>query len=241
MTQRKGRASSMTSNDNSSAHSSSEYDQAVIKTIPFYRQFHLETIDLIRTLQPDVSLWLDTGCGTGALPEQAVPLFPRTRFLLADPSQSMLDQAKARLAGFPQERIVYVGAVGSEDLSEVVSERPQVISAIQCHHYGDRESRRRATHACHQVLASHGVYVTFENIRPATPEGVEYGLERWLRFQAVAGRSADVVAEHRRRFDHDYFPITVAEHLELLRDTGFRTVELFWLSQMQAGFYAIKG
>ncbi|MGD0231966.1 MAG: hypothetical protein ABSC19_16690 [Syntrophorhabdales bacterium] len=46
--------------------------------------------------------------------------------------------------------------------------------------------------------------------------------------------------EHRSRFGKSYFPITIAEHLELLRATGFSTVEIFWLSHMQAGFYAIK-
>jgi tRNA (cmo5U34)-methyltransferase len=32
----------------------------------------------------------------------------------------------------------------------------------------------------------------------------------------------------------------VPEHLALLRETGFKTVELFWKSHMQAGFYAVK-
>jgi len=32
----------------------------------------------------------------------------------------------------------------------------------------------------------------------------------------------------------------VDEHLGLLRRAGFRNVDLFWLSHMQAGFYAVK-
>lgn len=42
------------------------------------------------------------------------------------------------------------------------------------------------------------------------------------------------------RFKHKYFPITIGEHLNLLKRVGFRVAELFWLSYMQAGFYAIK-
>jgi tRNA (cmo5U34)-methyltransferase len=50
-----------------------------------------------------------------------------------------------------------------------------------------------------------------------------------------------VMAEkHTKRFNSEYFPITVKEHLELLKETGFQTVELFWRSHVQAGFYAIK-
>jgi tRNA (cmo5U34)-methyltransferase len=38
----------------------------------------------------------------------------------------------------------------------------------------------------------------------------------------------------------EYFPITVEEHLDLLRNCGFGAVEMFWYSYMQAGFYCIK-
>jgi tRNA (cmo5U34)-methyltransferase len=226
--------------DNSTPHRAAKYDAEILRTVPFYRQFHTETIDLVRTLLLEVSVWLDTGCGTGYLAEQALPLFPGTRFLLADPAQAMLDLARARLARFPSGRVRFLDAVGSEGLVGVIPETPQVISAIQSHHYGGEEARRLATNVCFRLLKPGGVYVTFENIRPDTPRGIEIGLDRWLRFQREAGRSARAVQEHRSRFDRNYFPITVCEHLELLRTTGFTTVEVFWLTHMQAGFYGIK-
>ncbi len=227
-------------NDNSTPHKASDYDREIFKTIPFYHLFHTETIDLVRTLLPDVPVWLDTGCGTGYLAEQALPLLPKTRFLLADPAPAMLDQARVRLARFPSARICFLGAFSSEELSAVVSETPQVISAIQCHHYGGDEARKRATDTCFQLLEKGGLYVTFENIRPDTVGGAEIGLNRWCHFQIEAGRSEQAVEEHRSRFGKNYFPITIADHLELLRVIGFSVVEMFWLSHMQAGFYAIK-
>jgi tRNA (cmo5U34)-methyltransferase len=152
----------------------------------------------------------------------------------------MLERAKARLSRFPSERLRFLAPLRSQELAVTVCEVPQVISAIQSHHYGDEEARRQATRACHNLLESGGIYVTFENFRPATPKGIETALERWLRFQSTADRSSKTVEEHRLRFDRNYFPITIAEHLKLLRDTGFTTAEIFWLSHMQAGFYAIK-
>ncbi len=59
-------------------------------------------------------------------------------------------------------------------------------------------------------------------------------------FQLEQGRPPSVVDDHAKRFGKEYFPITLDEHYELLRRTGFRNVSLFWLSYMQAGFYAIK-
>jgi len=226
--------------DNSTPHSSSEYDSEIVRTIPFYHLFHTETIDLVRTILADPPLWLDTGCGTGYLVEQALPLLPHTRFLLADPAPAMLDQARERLVRFPSERIRFLGAFSSENLPAALTENPQIISAIQCHHYGGDEARRLATSACFQVLPKGGLYITFENIKPDTSAGTEIGLDRWCRFQREAGRSAKTVEDHRSRFGKNYFPITIAEHLDLLKNIGFSYAEIFWLSHMQAGFYAIK-
>ena len=226
--------------DNSTPHDASDYDEEIFKTVPFYHLFHTETIDLVRTILSDVPVWLDTGCGTGYLVEQALPLLPNTRFLLADPASAMLDWARVRLARFPSARVRFLGAVASEGLVGVVSEAPQVITAIQCHHYGGDEVRKRATDTCFRLLEKGGLYVTFENIRPDNSRAVEIGLDRWCHFQRKGGRSQQAVEEHRSRFNRNYFPITIAQHLELLRFTGFSVVEIFWLSHMQAGFYAIK-
>jgi tRNA (cmo5U34)-methyltransferase len=48
------------------------------------------------------------------------------------------------------------------------------------------------------------------------------------------------VEMHLNRFDVEYFPIKIDEHISLLNSSGFRVVEIFWRSYMQAGFYCIK-
>lgn len=226
--------------DNATPHDAAQYDMEVAKTIPFYHQFHTETVNLVRTVVPPVSVWLDTGCGTGCLVEHALSRFPGTRFLIADPAPAMLDLARARLAAFPPGRVRVLGAMPTERLAGSVPEPPQVITAIQSHHYGGDEARKAATEVCFRLLQPNGLYVTFENIRPDTARGIEIGLDRWCAFQEAAGRSAQAVAEHRLRFGRDYFPITVPEHLRLLKRTGFSVIEVFWMSHMQAGIYAIK-
>ncbi|MBI3753138.1 MAG: class I SAM-dependent methyltransferase [Deltaproteobacteria bacterium] len=208
--------------------------------MPYYDLFHDETIGLIKVTLPEVKIWLDTGCGRGQLVNKAAGQFPDTRFLLADPSSEMLSLTKKRLCGFPPDRVRFIGAFGSANLSGKVLDKPQVITAIQCHHYMDAEQRKKATVACFEILEQGGMYITFENVRPVTRDGREIGLDRWGSFQLSQGLNKEVCRRRRKRFDKAYFPITVTEHLYLLADCGFRSAELFWLSHMQAGFYAIK-
>ena len=225
-------------NDNKTPHSSSEYDISVKKTIPFYRYFHEQTIDLVKTIKPDVKKWLDTGCGTGFLIEKALPVFKDCIFILADPSSEMLITAKERLKDF--KNIEYLPPAGTGDIKSINQEEFDVVTAIQAHHYLNRKDRIRATKNCYKLLKDNGIYITFENIRPENDGVIDFQLDRWMDFQLSEGRSKKDAAGHRKRFGVKYFPIKVSEHLKLLDSIGFRIAEIFWLSYMQAGFFCIK-
>lgn len=106
--------------------------------------------------------------------------------------------------------------------------------------YLNPAERTAATRNCRRLLKQGGLFVTFENIGPATPEGTEIAQKIWADFQVDQGRSADAVRSHLARCGVGYFPLTVEEHLRMLRDCGFRVVELLWYSVMQAGFYCVK-
>lgn len=115
-----------------------------------------------------------------------------------------------------------------------------VITAIQSHHYLSENERYKAVKSCYNNLNENGVYVAFENIRPLTEKGTEIGKEYWKRFQISKGKTVEEAENHIKRFGVEYFPITIEEHISLLKEIGFSAVELFWYSYMQAGFYCIK-
>jgi len=160
--------------DNLSAHNASDYDQQVRRTIPFYDLIHKEIIRLVKTVQPNGSAWVETGC------------------------------------------------------------------AIQCHHYLQPDGRREAVQACFDLLAQGALFVTFENAAFRTTEGTRIALKRWKAFQMEEGRPEQDADMQLTRYGTRFFPITVNQQLELLTQTGFRVAELFWLAQLQSGFYGIK-
>jgi len=225
---------------NATPHLPEDYDVQISRVLPYYSFFHQETIKLVKSLPSSPKIWMDTGCGTGSLVNKAIAEFPYTKFLLLDPSEGMLEQAKQKLSPCPAGSLEFLKASPTQEFSQGLEEKPDVITAIQCHHYLSREGRARATSICYNLLNEGGIYITFENIRPLTEEGTTMGKRYWGSFQSAHGRSEEEIQKHLERFDTEYFPITVEEHLKLLRETGFRTVELFWYSYMQAGFFCIK-
>lgn len=222
-------------NDNLSSHQAGDYEQEVLKVIPHYAHFHAETCSLVKAMGFESGKWLDTGCGTGSLVEKALKEFPEFEFYLADPSKQMLDICRQK---FNASNVLIVGELGTNSLE--VGEAMDVITAVQSHHYLQRKEREEATRRCYKMLADQGVYISFENIRYNDEGSNKLALKRWAAFQEKMGRDPEEVQEHLSRFDTAYFPISIAEHLALLEQCGFKQVELFWLSHMQAGFWGRK-
>ena len=198
------------------------YENVVRQMMPFYDVFQAEAVDVVKTVKPDVKQWLDTGCGTGNLVELALKAFPDTCFILADPTERMLQAAVTRLKASYGKRATFLPPVPTEGLPAYKDLlKPQVITAILCHHYYQKEQRRKATEICYQLLDDGGVYITVENTMPESAQGTQLTIERWKRFQIEHGRLKVMAEKHAARFNSEYFPVTVQEHLTLLRETGF--------------------
>jgi len=223
--------------DNASSHNADQYDRQIRLTIPHYNDIHNEILNFVKVQCPVPKTWLDTGCGTGSFIRKAHGMFPGTEFCIADPSEGMLTAATEALMGC---RYSLLGRCGTGDLPAVTDRRFDVLTAIQCHHYLSKEGRSEAVRACYSLLTDGGFLITSENIRPFSEEGIARSLASWEAFQRDAGRSEGDVRNHLARFDQEYFPVTVTEHLQNFRDEGFAVAEILWLSGMQGVFWCRK-
>lgn len=226
--------------DNKSAFNVSQYDSNVRKVIPFYDEIYNQIFDIIHTHYAKGEKYrmpfsiLDTGCGSGTFAVRAYEELNITEMVLCDPSEKMLSDAHDKLS----DRNCTFRCIGSENLD--YTEKFDVVVAIQSHHYFSREMRECAIMNCFRALKSGGIFIYTENTAPFSETGRDIVLKRVEKFGISAGRSHEEAVAHSARYNTEYFPINVSEHLELLRKTGFEASEIFWHSYMQSGFYAVK-
>ena len=220
--------------DNKSAYNSSIYDEHITNVLPYYKEYHNQALDVVRAMGIDSPVWLDTGCGTGTLAMRILETYPGANLTLCDPSEKMLDIAKTKLSG----NDIRFFNLSSEQLP--FENEFDVVTAIQCHHYLSAEGRENAVKACYKALKEDGVFITFENIKMETDAADVIALKRWQTFLEEHGNSPEDVKMHIERRGVEVFPITIAQHLELLKKCGFRSVNVLWTSYLQAGFWAIK-
>lgn len=220
--------------DNNSAFNVDEYDEKIAQTLPYYQDFYQTVVDLVSVYFKEEPRWLDVGCGTGKMAEVALANLEVESFLFFDSSSKMIafvsKKFKLSNVDFLNESI--------EKLS--FNNEFDIITAIQVNHYLHRDKRIIAIENCYRGLKDNGIFITFENYAPFSDVGKELGLARWKKYQLNHGRNINEVQNHLNRYGQDYFPITINEHMKLIKDCGFKVVEIIWLSYLQVGFLAIK-
>lgn len=95
-----------------------------------------------------------------------------------------------------------------------------------------KNERKTAVQKCYEALKENGLFISFDNLAPFTDMGKRIGLEKWRNYQISQGKSPEESEKHIQRYGKDYFPITLTEHMELMKECGFKAVEILWLSNM---------
>ena len=207
------------------------FDEGIAKTIPRYTEIISDAVDYVLSCGTPMD-WLDAGGGTGNLVKLASQRSPFSGFTIMDVSEEMLALAEEKLGS----ECRYVRAdVREPPFGEMTFD---AITCIQCLHYLDEEGRRKALTAFRRMLGPNGVLVYTEHVAPNTPHGYESMRTVFREFLIGNGRTPEEADVYLDRYGTEYFPLTVEQHLSLLRELGFSDVEMFWYSYGQAGFAA---
>lgn len=211
-----------------------EYDRQIKRTLPFYEEMIQQIVDIAKVFGLQSIRWLDVGCGTGKMARTALDNFNIQKMVCIDVDKEMIGRA---------ERFCDNGKV--EFLQCDVREMPywemfDIVTAVQINHYFKKGERIDAVKNCYDALEENGVYISFENFAPDSEEGRRLYLERWKQFQIAHGKTEQEADLHMKRYGQSYFPITISESVGLLKECGFRMVEILWVSYMQVGILARK-
>lgn len=221
--------------DNLSAYNANDYDNHINSVLPYYQEFHAQIIDLVRVLNINNMQWLDTGCGTGNLAEKIIKNFANINLTLCDPSEKMLAIAKQKLSKYHNLKFINISTQDMQFENEF-----NLITAVQAHHYLTMKDRIKATQNCYQALKKNGIYITFENIKLSSDSSDRIAQKRYENFLKSNGKTQDEIIAHLSRRNHEVFPITIEQHIKLLKNCSFKTVDILWTSYWQAGFFAVK-
>lgn len=192
---------------------------------------------------------LDLCCGEGLTTAALLQALPGLTVHAYDGSDSMLEVTRALAPERIETKRIDLASRGWRRFDRPLR---AAVSSLAVHHI-DGAAKRALFADLHAALAPGGVFVLADIVRPAAPVGFPVAATLWD--QAVKRRAMDLDGTlegwevfrdaewnnfHTGGFDPIDKPSTVAEHIDWLREAGFRHVDMHWMTAGQALFSAWK-
>jgi ubiquinone/menaquinone biosynthesis C-methylase UbiE len=198
--------------------------QIALEVLPFHKTAALRAIDL--------------GIGTGYFTEQFLNHFPNSSVLGIDGAQTMIELATARLTSLASRVQFVIGDFRKfQELAPGAGTIDVVFSSYALHHLS-RPDKETVLRQVVELLVPGGWFINADLIVADSPE-LESRLQE-LRVAGIVKRAGGLDnrftdSELTRQFLADLErkeadqPLTLAEDLALLRNSGLKNVSPFWL------------
>jgi SAM-dependent methyltransferase len=183
-------------------------------------------LDLLQAeWRPDRTI-LDVGIGSGLIEEMIFKRLPEAYVIGVDGSRAMLELAYERLRGYEGQYEVVVHDLTQIDTIELPADEDFGIAfSVQTIHNVEDEHKRKIFRLIYDALEPGGLFLLLDRIALDAPNlfGVYETLwERLGRIHNARPHEGGSFEEHTEKVAaRGDLPITLEQHLEWLRETGF--------------------
>ena len=201
--------------------------------------------------------WLDLGCGDGPLSRKLLSEFPKSRGILMDFSEPMLEQARAKTTqlGFKDRVTILQGDLSHpswmeplqmDKSSEKNSTIEVVVSSFAIHHLVN-ERKRELYQEIYDLLSPGGVFLNLEHIASPdkTVEGIFDGAFVDTMYKYFQGTKT--LEECKKAVHYDLnvdeeanILVPVETQCQWLRDIGYQSVDCYFKYLILALFGGVK-
>ena len=210
-----------------------EMMQRIVAAVPFARDEAFRIVEL--------------GCGNGWLASELLGAFPAATIVGLDGSESMRDQAGARLAPFGDRVRVRPFKLESLDWWDLMFGADLVVASLCLHHLNDAR-KQYLYKAVADRLSERGALLIADLIEPAHESARRAAADDWDRAAEAQAlerpelfkRFLDARWNHFRFPDPADRPSPLFHHLVWLRHAGFTAVDCLWMYAGHAVFAGFK-
>ncbi len=191
---------------------------------------------------------LDIGAGFGALTQEILTHYPRSKVTCVDGSGEMMKLAQERLAKYGERVSLRLGDLAYRSWCEQLSGAyDAAVSGLAIHHITDE--RKRALYAeVFGLLKPGGIFLNDDSILTTPPwqarfESLRgrYIQERERALRGITRSIEEIIAERKAHSGrHQNYKAPLRDQLSWLSEAGFASVDCFWKYLDQAIFGGVK-
>ena len=211
-----------------------EYDGNRKKFIPCFNDYYENTTKFIISNIKKPKRVLDLGAGTGLLSYFWYQECPSAEYVLVDIADEMLNVARKRFNGISS--ISYQVLDYSKELPSGAFD--VIASALSIHHL-ENEDKQKLFSKIYDKLSNGALFVNYDQFCGGQSEMDEWFNSYWESQLATSGLSEHDIElwRERQKLDRE---CSAEEEIEMLRKSGFNTVECVYSYQKFSVIVAIK-
>jgi len=198
-----------------------EYDVQRAYLVPCLEDFYGIARTLLDLDKSDPNI-LDMGAGTGLLTQYIYEKYPEGKYTLIDLSQEMLKVAKERFSLVND--VVY--CMGDYCHYDYIEYYDAVISALSIHHLSD-EGKQAAYNKAYERLTCGGIFINADQVLGNDEDTEALNRKHWLRLIEASPLSHEEKQMAYNRMALDQMT-TLQANMEMIRNSGFRHVEVYY-------------
>jgi tRNA (cmo5U34)-methyltransferase len=200
-----------------------EFDQIIIKLIPYYPQMLDALITSVPYPEDKKIKVIDLGCGTGIITKMVKARYPLAVIHCVDIAKNMLEVARHKLSAYPD--LTYEEA----DLSHYSfpDSYDAVLSSLALHHLALDKDKMDFYSKVYAALNPGGVFFNADNVLGSNGILQENNMVHWKYFmrKSVTQDELHKWMDTSKKEDH---PAILMEQLHWLRAIGFVDTDVIW-------------
>lgn len=215
------------------------FDDMVVRSVPFYLEMQRMITEIASDYaQPGTSLY-DLGCSTGTtfLSLNKV-LDPSIRFVGIDESSEMLDKCRMNLNSNGISRDIHLE---SADLNKnIIIKNSSVVVLCLTLQFVRPLNRQKLINSVYQQLNRGGSVIIIEKVLGETTEFNRQFIKYYYSMKRRNDYDEMEIAQKREALENVLIPYKVSENIQMLKDAGFQSCEIFFKWYNFAGIVALK-
>lgn len=182
---------------------------------------------------------LDIGCSNGLSLERFVKYYgDNGRFRGIDVSEPMLSDAKER---FKEDIGLGIVEINNVDLrNDFPKDAYDLITSILTIQFTPIEYRQKIIQNIYDNLSVGGAFIMVEKVLGNCNELNELMIDTYLEMKKNNGYSQEQIKRKRMALEGVLVPVTSNWNIDLLKQAGFKKIDVFWRWMNFEGYIAIK-
>lgn len=217
----------------------SSYGSTMSRWVPDYAYAHQLLLESIAVQAPAVKNIIELGAGSGRVSKMLLEAFPQAHLTMVDLSPNMLGEAERQLATYQQRCNFIVHDIFDAGLSFPPQSSDCVVSVFAvCHAHG--EAVYRALYQrIYDWLKPNGYFVCYDHVLGGTFELTTLNALGWGRLLTQTFTQPEVEEAIVGTYQEDS-PLTLSHHLTLMREVGFKAVDVLYKRDIFAMYVGVK-